>query len=143
MRFILRAVPIVFVLLLAAPRASWSTVKEVTLFPDSARVEETAAVTIQSRDSESAQAVIVLPPQADPESLMVSVSPEGRVKIDDIRIKSIDRIDESKVAALRAQIKKLQDEKKEMQARLQALDVQLLFWQAQTKAKTNAAFRLN
>jgi len=42
----------------------------------------------------------------------------------------------SKIAGLRKQIAGREEERKEMLAKLQALEVQLQFWQAQTKAKT-------
>jgi len=117
------------------PVVSSGMVKEVTLFPDSAKVEETHRITSQPSETNNHQTIIILPSQADPESLIVS-PPTGRIKINDVQVKTIERVDEKRIAALRGQIKKLQHDKKEMQARLQALDVQLLFWQAQTKAKT-------
>jgi len=122
--------------LLMLPSVSPAAVREVTLFPDSARVEETVKIDSLSAGVNKNQVVLVLPSQADPESLMVSPSPAARVKIDDIRIKSIARIDENRIAQLRAQLKKAQNEKKELTARLKALDIQIQFWQAQTKAKT-------
>ncbi|NLA42363.1 MAG: mucoidy inhibitor MuiA family protein [Smithella sp.] len=122
--------------LLCLPSVSPAAVREVTLFPDSARVEETVKIDPQSAGATINQVILVLPSQADPESLTVSPSSAGRVKIDDIRIKSIARVDENRIAQLRAQLKKAQNEKKELQARLKALDIQIQFWQAQTKAKT-------
>ncbi|PKN20526.1 MAG: hypothetical protein CVU71_01680 [Deltaproteobacteria bacterium HGW-Deltaproteobacteria-6] len=127
------ALPVTFIFCLMTPDVSSGMVKEVTFFPDSARLEETVKIPSQSADTN--KAIIILPSQADPESLIVS-PPAGRIKIDDVQIKSIERVDEKRIDALRGQIKKLQNDKKEMQARLQALEIQLLFWQAQTKAKT-------
>jgi len=128
--------PVVFMGLLILPLVSLAAVKEVTLFPDSAKVEETAKVSLQTTGANKNQVIIVLPPQADPESLMVSPPPASRIRIDDIQIKPVTRVDENRIAQLRAQLKKSQNEKKEMQGRLKALDIQLQFWQAQTKAKT-------
>lgn len=121
--------------LLYSPGLSSAAVSEVTLFPDSARVEETVKIDLQSAGADKNQVILILPSQTDPESLTVSPSSAGRVKIDDIRIKSIARVDENRIARLRAQLKKAQNEKKELTARLKALDIQLQFWQAQTKAK--------
>jgi len=129
------ALPVAFICCLIMPYVSSGTVKEVTLFPDSAKLEETVKIPSQLSDTNNHKVIILLPSQADPESLIVS-PPAGRVKIDDVQIKPIERVDEKRIAALRGQLKKLQNDKKEMQARLQALDVQLLFWHAQTKAKT-------
>ncbi|HOC58808.1 MAG: mucoidy inhibitor MuiA family protein [Syntrophaceae bacterium] len=122
-------------LLMILPRISPAEVKEVTLFPNSAKVQETIKVNSAS-DSEKHPVIIILPSQADPESLIVSPPAGGRQKIDDVRIKSIERVDENKIAQLRAQLKKLQHDKQDMQSRQKALEVQLQFWQAQTKAKT-------
>jgi len=127
---------IILTCLLVMPRVSLATVKEVILFPDSAKVEETIKLHPQTASAVKNRIVILLPPQADPESLVVSPPPVNRVRIDDIQIKPVTRVDENRIVQLRAQLKKSQNEKKEMQARLKALDVQLLFWQAQTKAKT-------
>ncbi|MEE9912872.1 MAG: mucoidy inhibitor MuiA family protein [Deltaproteobacteria bacterium] len=118
------------------PRASLAAVQEVTLFPDSARVEETVKVFPPSANAGKNRAVFILPPQTDPESLMVSPPQTGRLRIDDIQIKPVTRVDENRIAELRAQLKKARNEKKDMQARVKALEIQLQFWQAQTKART-------
>jgi uncharacterized protein (TIGR02231 family) len=131
-RLFILASPVIFICLLIIPCIALATVKEVTLFPDSAKVEEI----IKIRPASNNHVIIVLPPQADPESLVVSPPSANRMRIDDIQIKPVTRVDENRIAQLRAQLKKSQNEKREMQAKLKALDVQLLFWQAQTKAKT-------
>ena len=130
------ALPFIIVCLLIMPRVSSATVKEVTLFPNSAKVEETIKVGPQSVSTNKNQVIIVLPPQTDTESLVVSPPSASRMRIDDIQIKPVTRVDENRIDKLRTQLKKSQNEKKEMQARLKALDVQLQFWQAQTKSKT-------
>ena len=112
-----------------------ATVKEVTLFPNSAKISETAKINPQC-DKGKCISIITLPPQADPESLVVSLPPQSRVKIEDVQVKPIQVQDEARIAELRKQIAGLEGEKKEMQSKLQALDAQLQFWQAQTKAKT-------
>jgi uncharacterized protein (TIGR02231 family) len=53
-----------------------------------------------------------------------------------VQVKPIQVQDEIKIADLRKQIAGREEERKEMLAKLQALEVQLQFWQAQTKAKT-------
>lgn len=130
------ALAVVFIFFLIIPPASRAIVTEVTLFPDSAKIEETAKITSLSSDAGKHQTIIILPSQADPESLVVSPPPASQIRIDDVNIKSIQRVDKNRIASLRVQITKLQNEKKEMQARLQGMEVQLQFWQAQTKAKT-------
>lgn len=126
---------LIIVLFLLFPISSMATVKEVTLFPNSAKISETTKINPQC-DKGKCISVITLLSQADPESLVVSLPPQSRVKIEDVRIKPVQIQDEIKIAELRKQIIGLQDEKKEKQAKLQALEAQLQFWQSQTKAKT-------
>jgi len=113
-----------------------AVVKEVTLFPNSARVMETARLHPQCSGNEKCRASIILPPQSDPASLVVTLPAAGRTKIDDIQLKAVPRRDEAQISELRKQIGKLKNDRQELQAKMQALDVQLQFWQMQTKAKT-------
>jgi uncharacterized protein (TIGR02231 family) len=126
---------LIIILILLFPISSIATVKEVTLFPNSAKISETAKINPQC-DKGKCLSVITLPSQADPESLVVSLPPQSRVKIEDVQVKPIQVQDEIKIADLRKQIAGREEERKEMLAKLQALEVQLQFWQAQTKAKT-------
>jgi uncharacterized protein (TIGR02231 family) len=126
---------LIIVLILLFPISSMATVKEVTLFPNSAKISETAKINPQCAKGKCIS-VITLPPQADPESLVVSLPPQSRVKIEDVQTKPIQVQDDARIAELRKQIAVLEGEKKEMLAKLQALEAQLEFWQAQTKAKT-------
>jgi len=113
-----------------------AVVKEVTLFPNSAKIMEKARLHPQCSSNVKCQAAVILPPQADPASLVVSLADAGRIKIDDIQVKAVPRQDEAKIIELRKQIGKLKNDRQELQAKMQALDVQLQFWQMQTKAKT-------
>ena len=125
---------IIFLLLFSS--TARTAVKEATLFPNSAKILETAKLHPQCSANEKCRGVITIPPQADPESLVVSLPAASRIKIDDIQIKPVTLRDEAKISELRKQINKLKNERKEQQAKMQALDVQLQFWQMQTKAKT-------
>jgi uncharacterized protein (TIGR02231 family) len=125
---------LIIVLFLMFPACSMATVKEVTLFPNSAKISATAKINPQC--SVKCKTVITLPPKADPESLVVSLPLQSRVKIEDVQVKPAPVQDETKIAELRKQIGGLENEKKENQSKLQALEAQLQFWQAQTKAKT-------
>jgi uncharacterized protein (TIGR02231 family) len=120
---------LLIVSLFILPFLSLAAVREVTLFPNSAKID--GSITTGSKTT-----VIVLPPQADPASLVISLPSAGKIKVEDIQIKPVKRADENKIAHLRAQIKKLQSDKKELLSRVLALDTQIQFWQAQTKAKT-------
>jgi uncharacterized protein (TIGR02231 family) len=126
---------LIIVLILLLPVCSMATVKEVTLFPNSAKISETAKINPQCAKGKCIS-VITLPPQADPASLVVSLPPQSRLKIEDVQAKPIQVQDEARIAELRKQIAGLENEKKDKQSKLQALEAQLQFWQAQTKAKT-------
>jgi len=126
---------LIIVLFLLFPVSSIATVKEVTLFPNSAKISETAKINPQC-DKGKCISVITLPSQADPESFVISLPQQSGVKIEDVQVKPVQVQDEIKIAGLRKQIAGLQEERKEKQAKLQALEAQLQFWQAQTKAKT-------
>lgn len=128
--------PVVIFFILSFSSVAHAVVKEVTLFPNTARISETAKIHPQCSDNEKCRATITLPPQSDPESLIVSLPAKSRLKIDDIQVRAITRQDEAKIAGLRKQISKLKNDRKDFQAKLQALDVQMQFWQMQTKAKT-------
>jgi uncharacterized protein (TIGR02231 family) len=112
-----------------------AAVTDVTLFPNSARVSETVGA-LPACDGGRCQAVITLPPQSDPDSLVVAIPGAGGAKIDDVQIKPIPYQDEARIAELRKQLTAAEDQKKDIRARLQAIDAQIQFWQAQTKAKT-------
>lgn len=112
---------------------SYAAVREATFFPNAAQITESVKINPQCSGKDKCRAAILLPPQADPESFRVSIPPGNRFKIDDVQIKSITRRDEARIAELRKQIEKLKIDRKELQARMQALDAQLQFWQMQTK----------
>ena len=126
---------LIIVLFLLFPISSMATVKEVTLFPNSAKISETAKINLQCNKGRC-KTLINLPAQADAESLIVSIPPESRVKIEDVQVKPVQVHDEARIAELRKQITGLENERKEKQSKFQALEAQLQFWQAQTKAKT-------
>jgi serine protease inhibitor ecotin len=65
---------LIIILILLFPFVPLATVKEVTLFPNSAKISETAKIHPQC-DKGKCLSVITLPPQADPESLVVSLPP--------------------------------------------------------------------
>ncbi len=130
------ALAMIFISWSVMPGVSGAVVKEVTLFPNSASIEESMKIGAPPAGAGNNQVIISLPPQTDPESLAVSVSGANRPRIEDIQIKQVLRVDENRISQLRSQLKKARNEKKEMHARSQALDIQLQFWQAQTKAKT-------
>jgi len=128
--------PVLLTCLFLLPSLSAAAIREVTLFPHSARIDEVLKISAGSSLAKKSQVAITLPAQADAESLIVTLPANAKLKIDDISITSSKRVDESRIAQLRGQIKKIKADRKEMEAKAHALDTQIQFWQAQTKAKT-------
>ncbi len=121
--------------ILIFPVCSFAAVKEVTLFPNSAKISETAKVNPKCINGKCT-ATVTLPPQSDPASLVVIIAPESGVKIDDMQAKPVQVQDESRIAEIRKRLISAENERKETKAKIQGLDAQIQFWQAQTKART-------
>jgi uncharacterized protein (TIGR02231 family) len=117
------------------PACLWSAPREVTFFPDSAQVFEVVKVKVQAESKDSRKAILILPGQADPDSLVIRLSKDSKMKIDDIAWRQSVRQDDEKIADVRKQLDKLKDERKRLQSTIRALDTQIQFWQLQTKAK--------
>lgn len=134
--FVKIGLPVIVVSLFMLTSMSAAAIREVTLFPNSAKIDETMKIPAGSSAAKKSQATVILPPQTDTESLIVTLPANARLKIDDISIKPANRVDENRIAQLRGQIKKLRHDRKELEAKVHGLDTQIQFWQAQTKAKT-------
>jgi uncharacterized protein (TIGR02231 family) len=124
---------IIFILLF--PLCSTATVREVTLFPNSAKISETVKIHPQC-DKGKCNAIITLPPQSAPESLVITLAPQSPIKIEDVLVKSVQVQDEARINELRKQLAANENEKKIIKSKLHALDAQIQFWEAQTKTKT-------
>ena len=125
----------VVIFLLFYPASSWSTPREVTLFPGSAQVLEVAKVKLLPEGTEQAKTLIILPGQADPDSLVVRIANDPKTRIDDINWRQASRQNDEKIASLMKQLEKLKETRKNLQATIRGLDTQIQFWQLQTKAK--------
>ena len=123
------------VALFLCPACAWSAPHGVTFYPDSAYVEEVAKVTLYAEDKDMRKAVIILPGQADPDSLTVNVRKDSQMRIEDMTWRQVVRQGDARIAILRTQLDKLKDERKSLQSTIRALDTQVQFWQLQTKAK--------
>ncbi len=117
------------------PATILSAPYDVTFFPDSAYVHEFVKVKLQAENRDMRKAILTLPGQADPDSLVARLSPETKMKIEDITWRQVVRQDDAKIASLRKQLARLKEDKKALQAIIRSLDVQIQFWQLQTKAK--------
>lgn len=121
--------------LFAGPQTAAAAVQEVTLFPHSALIVETAKYAVQG-SANAHQAVFTLPAQADPETLVTKTTPGASWRIEDQSWRQINRQDEEGIRVLKAKIAKLKEERGFLQASQQGIDTQIQFWQNQAKAKT-------
>ncbi|MGB5217276.1 MAG: mucoidy inhibitor MuiA family protein [Smithella sp.] len=126
---------LIIISILLLPVVSLATVREITLYPDSAKITETVKINPLCNKAQCT-ALLNLPPQSDPESLAFLTETGSPAKINDIQIKSIPVQHESRIAELQKKLTAAEGEKKETKAKLQALDAQIQFWQSQTKTKT-------
>ena len=133
--FTKKCISAIFILIFLYPACLWSAPREVTFFPDSARVLEIVKVKVQVESKDSRKAILILPGQADPDSLVVRLSKDAKIKIEDMAWRQIVRQDDEKIADIRKQLDKLKDDRKRLQSTIRALDTQIQFWQLQTKAK--------
>ena len=118
------------------PVNSWSLPREVTLFPDSAQIVEITKVKLQPEGKDLRKAVFFLPAQADPDTLVARLQNTSKMKIEDQSWRQIVRQDDVKISELKKQVEKIKNDKRSLQASIHALNIQMQFWQLQTKAKT-------
>ncbi|MGO9139527.1 MAG: mucoidy inhibitor MuiA family protein [Syntrophales bacterium] len=130
-----KCISAVVIFVLFHPASSWSTPREVTFFPGSAQVSEVAKVKLLPEGTEQAKTLIILPGQADPDSLVVRIANDPKTRIDDINWRQASRQSDEKIASLMKQLEKLKETRKNLQATVRGLDTQIQFWQLQTKAK--------
>jgi uncharacterized protein (TIGR02231 family) len=133
--FARKCVAAIAVFVFFLPGTSWSLPREVTFFPGSAQVSEIAKVKLLPHGTEQAEALIILPGQADPDSLVVRTANDPKTRIDDISSRQVSRPNDEKIASLMKQLEKLRETRKGLQATIRGLDAQIQFWQLQTKAK--------
>jgi uncharacterized protein (TIGR02231 family) len=117
------------------PAGAAAAPREVTLFPNTAKITDVSSVTLQSAGGETFRTVVVLPGQTSPDSLTAMLPSGSPLRIEDQSWRQITRQDDPRIAELRRQILNLKTERNGIFAGIQALDAQIQFWQAQAKAK--------
>lgn len=97
------------------------------LYPDSAQVTERAAPSLSSDTGGQRRATIVLPPQADPQTVSVQVlQDKGRVL--DLSWRRVLREDKERVKALQERLDALRVERNGLESRRLGLDATVGFW---------------
>ena len=130
-----KCIAAIVIFVFCLPGTSWSLPREVTFFPGSAQVLEVAKVKLLPEGIQQAKTIVILPGQADPDSLVVRTANDAKMRIDDINWRQVSRQNDRKIASLMKQLEKLKDTRKNIQATIRGLDTQIQFWQLQTKAK--------
>lgn len=126
---------LISIIIALVPVNSWSVPRDVTLFPDSAQIVETTKVRLQDEGKDLRKAFLLLPGQADPESLVVRPSGNSKLKIEDQSWRQIVRQDDVKISELKKKIERIKSDRRNIQSSIHALNIQMQFWQLQTKAK--------
>ncbi|MDD5713138.1 MAG: DUF4139 domain-containing protein [Smithellaceae bacterium] len=128
------SVTVILMFLLSGP-VSHAAPVYVTFFPDSALVHETATVKFKADTHGPRRATLILPAQADVESLRISLAPSSKATILDRSQQQVARPDNERIGKLTAQINALNEGRKGIIAEIQGLDSQIQYWQTQTKDK--------
>lgn len=108
---------------------------EVTFYPQSAQVKEVQKVRLKPIDNGLRQATINIPGQADPDTLATQITSPTTLTIMDQTWRQIIPQDDQSIIAMRKKLDELKKEQNGLQAGIRALDIQIQFWQLQTKAK--------
>src|SRR3972149_7347208 len=91
------------------PVLSWAITREVTLFPQGARITGVAKVKLMPEGKELRKAVIAISGKADPASFAVRLPRETRLRIEDQVLRSAARDEDVKTRDLRTRIKNLKE----------------------------------
>jgi hypothetical protein len=121
------------------PAGAGAVPREVTIFPNSARVTEVTRISPQATGQGSFKAVVNLPAQALPDSLTTRLDPNSPLKIEDQSWRQINRQNEGRIGDLRKKLQQTKTERIGVLSAIQSLDAQLQFWQAQAKVKARTA----
>jgi uncharacterized protein (TIGR02231 family) len=127
-----------FVALFTA-QAVQADITAVTLFPDSAIIEEQGEIPVTSAKNHRT-GVIFLPGQADPASL--AFHPSEGVVLTDISPESVVSIDSEQLAALKTRLENLEARKSRLEARKKGLEATIAFWQSRQKAEQGSLDQL-
>ncbi|MBP9944079.1 MAG: mucoidy inhibitor MuiA family protein [Desulfomicrobium sp.] len=129
-------------IMLLVPCWVWAAPTQVTLFPDSAQVEETSAVTPEAGEAGLSACTLILPGQADPASLRFGRL-AGTGSIADLSWKMLREENHSAIEPLNRRLEELKAKRSEALSELEGVRGRMAFWKAQSlpAEKTVAALR--
>jgi uncharacterized protein (TIGR02231 family) len=129
-------------IMLLFPCLVWAAPTQVTLFPDSAQVEELSAVTAETGEAGLWACTLTLPGQADPASLRFARLP-GSGTIADLSWKTRREENHSAIEPLTRRLEGLKAERSDVLSELEGVRGRMAFWKAQTlpAEKSVAALR--
>lgn len=120
---------VVFLTVLGAT-SSWASPTEVTVFPDSAMVRgETSSPVI--RQDNRIFTELILPAQADPETLNISLNNEQPVSVTDMAFERAEPLETHQVAVLKEKLEGLLREKETLQISIKSAEKSAAFWENQ------------
>jgi uncharacterized protein (TIGR02231 family) len=108
---------------------------EVTFYPQSAKIKEVQKIRLKTVNGNLRQAVITIPGQADPDTLSTQITNPATLTIMDQTWRQIIPQDDQSILDMRKRLAELKKEQNGLQADIRALDIQIQFWQLQTKAR--------
>jgi hypothetical protein len=118
-------------IMLLVPCWVWAAPIQVTLFPDSAQVEETSAVTPEAGEAGLSACTLILPGQADPASLRFGRL-AGSGSIADLSWKMLREENHSAIEPLNRRLEELKANRSEALSELEGVRGRMAFWKAQT-----------
>lgn len=99
----------------------------VTFYPDAAQVVERASPPLSGESGNQSRITLLLPPQADPQTVSVQVL-QGKGQIRDMHWRRVLREDKERVKALQARIESVTAERNAVESRRLSLDAAVGFW---------------
>lgn len=118
-------------LFLLLPTAAWCAPHEVTLFPQTALVQELTKVTLQQAGAGFSSCDIALSGQADPATLRFGALPD-KLMLADTTWTSGQTPDLAALEPLNVRLKELQDNRLQISAELEGTQGRIAFWKAQS-----------
>ena len=119
-------------IMLLFPLWAWAAPTQVTLFPDSAQVEEVSAVTPEPGEAGLSSCTLILPGQADPASLRFGrLADKGTIA--DLSWKTRREQNQSALEPLNRRLAELKTERNAVLSDLEGVRGRIAFWKAQTK----------